>query len=334
MNPSPRRHLQPPGRTLEVITSHLNADFDAMASMVAAKKLYPDAILVFPGSQEPNLRDFFIRSSLYFLDFARSKNVPPEEIKRLILVDTRQASRIGKFAEAASSGEVDIHIYDHHPDAADDVHGSLEVLQPLGSTTAILTRLIKERGLTLTPQEATIMALGIFEDTGSFTFASTTPQDFEAAAFLLSQGADLNMVSEIITRELTAEQVALLNDLLEHSTNFHVSDIEVVIARATTQEYVPDFAMVCPQAHGHGEYPGALRPGPDGGPGLRGGPQPPAGGGRGRHPGGDGGWRPQPRGRRRHQGPAPGPGGGKAAPGPAANGCIRDARPGRSCPSR
>ncbi len=89
------------------------------------------------------------------------------------------------------------------------------------------------------------MLMGIFEDTGSFTFASTTPQDFEAAAFLLSQGADLNMVSEIITRELTAEQVALLNDLLEHSTNFHVSDIEVVIARATTQEYVPDFAMVC-----------------------------------------------------------------------------------------
>ncbi len=170
--------------------------------------------------------------------------MPPEEIKRLILVDTRQATRIGKFADAALSGEVDIHIYDHHPDSPDDVHGSLEVVEMTGSTTAILTRLIKERGLTLTPQEATIMALGIFEDTGSFTFASTTPQDFEAAAFLLSQGADLNVVSEIITRELTAEQVALLNDLLEHSTNFHVSGIEVVIARTTAQEYVPDFAVV------------------------------------------------------------------------------------------
>ena len=52
------------------------------------------------------------------------------------------------------------------------------------------------------------------------------------------------MVSEIITRELTSEQVALLNDLLEHSTNFHVSGIEVVIARTTAQEYVPDFAVV------------------------------------------------------------------------------------------
>ena len=92
-------HGEPPApaRTLEVITTHLNADFDAMASMVAAKKLYPSAIQVFPGSQERNLRDFYIRSSFYFLDFARSRNVPPEEIKRLILVDTRQASRIGKF---------------------------------------------------------------------------------------------------------------------------------------------------------------------------------------------------------------------------------------------
>jgi len=239
-----RRRNEKPARTLEVITTHLNADFDAMASMVAARKLYPKAILSFPGSQERNLRDFFIRSSFYFLDFTRAKQVPIEEIQRLILVDTRQASRLGKFAEAAADGQVDIHLYDHHPDSPDDVHGSVEVVEPLGSTTAILTRIIKERGLPLTPQEATVMALGIFEDTGSFTFTSTTPQDFEAAAYLLAQGADLNVISEIITRELNAEQVALLNDLLEHSTSFHVGGIEVVIARTTAPEYVPDFAVV------------------------------------------------------------------------------------------
>ena len=239
-----RQRPEKPARTLEVITTHLNADFDAMASMLAAKKLYPKAILSFPGSQERNLRDFFIRSSFYFLDFTRAKQVPIEEIKRLILVDTRQVSRIGKFAEAAADGEVDIHIYDHHPDSPDDLHGSVEEVEMLGSTTAIMTRILRERGLALTPQEATVMALGIFEDTGSFTFTSTTPQDFEAAAYLLGQGADLNVVSEIITRELNAEQVALLNDLLEHSTNFHVGGIEVVIARTEAPEYVPDFAVV------------------------------------------------------------------------------------------
>ena len=310
------RNQPAPPRTLEVITTHLNADFDAMASMVAAKKLYPEALLVFPGSQERNLRDFFIRSSFYFVDFTRMKQVPLEEIKRLILVDTRQASRIGKFADVAATGEVDIHIYDHHPDTDEDVHGSLEVVEEIGSTTAILTRIIRERGISLSPPEATVMALGIFEDTGSFTFASTTPQDFEAGAFLLSQGADLNVISEIVTRELNAEQVALLNDLLEHSTSFHVGGIEVVMARTTAPEYVPDFAVV---AHRLMDVENiqvlfALAQMEDRV--FVVGQKPPARGGRGRDPVGVGGRGTQLRRLRGGQRYALDPGGGKIAPNP------------------
>ncbi len=237
--------VQPPAtRRLEVITTHLNADFDALASMVAAKRLYPEAQLVFSGAQEGNLRDFFIRSSFYFLDFTRAKDINPDEVKRLILVDTRQSSRIGKFAEAAASGEVDIHIYDHHPDSPDDVHGSLEVVEPLGSTTAIMAKILREKHLDPTPQEATIMALGLFEDTGSFTFSSTTPEDFEAAAYLLRRGADLNVVAQMVTRELTAEQVSLLNDLIAHANRFTVDGVEVVLARTTASQYVADFAVL------------------------------------------------------------------------------------------
>ena len=42
---------------LTIITTHVNADFDALASMLAAQKLYPDALVVFPGSQEKNLKN-------------------------------------------------------------------------------------------------------------------------------------------------------------------------------------------------------------------------------------------------------------------------------------
>ena len=233
-----------PKRTLEVITTHVNADFDALGAMVAAKKLYPEALLVFPGAQETSLRDFFVRSSYYFLEFTRAKHVPLEEIRRLILVDTRQASRIGKFAEAAASPEVDIHIYDHHPESPDDIHGSLEVIKPLGSTTAILTQILRLKGLTPTPQEATVMILGLFEDTGSFTFSSTTPEDLEAAAYLLRQGADLNVVAGLVTRELTSEQVALLNDLIANARRFKVDNIEVTLASITAPHYVSDFAVL------------------------------------------------------------------------------------------
>ena len=40
---------------MEIITTHINADFDTIASMLAAKKLYPEALLVLPGSKEESV---------------------------------------------------------------------------------------------------------------------------------------------------------------------------------------------------------------------------------------------------------------------------------------
>jgi nanoRNase/pAp phosphatase (c-di-AMP/oligoRNAs hydrolase) len=82
----------------EVITTHVNADFDALASMLAASKLYPEASLAFPGSQEKNLRNFFLNSTFYLLNITKVKKIDIDAIKRLILVDTRQKGRIGDFA--------------------------------------------------------------------------------------------------------------------------------------------------------------------------------------------------------------------------------------------
>lgn len=229
---------------MEVITTHVNADFDAMGSMIAAKKLYPDAILVFPGSQERTLREYFVKSTVYIYDFRRLKDLDISRVSRLILVDTRQFTRIGRFVEIVHRPDLDIHIYDHHPDSKDDVHGNLEIVKPLGATVSILTQLIRERGLQLTPEEATIMSLGIYEDTGSFAFNSTTAEDFEAAAHLLRCGADLNVVSDIVTQEMTAEQVSLLNDLLRSAKTYNIQGIEVCIATVSVERYVGEFAVL------------------------------------------------------------------------------------------
>ena len=94
----------------EIITTHINADFDALSSMVAAKKLYPDATIVFPGSQEKNLRNFFIHSLSYLFSFARTKQIDFDSIERLILVDTRQKDRIGKFSEIIDREGLDIYM--------------------------------------------------------------------------------------------------------------------------------------------------------------------------------------------------------------------------------
>lgn len=212
--------------------------------MIAAKKLYPEAVMVFPGAQEHNLREFFVESTFYFYDFARIKDVDLDRVRRLILVDTRQAGRIGRFKELVKRGAVDVHIYDHHPSSADDVKGSLEVVKPVGATVTILTWIIRDRHIALTADEATILALGIYEDTGSFTFSSTTPEDYEAARFLLERGANLNTVADMLTRELTAEQVSLLNDLIHSARTLTINGIPVCIARASVDKYIGDFAVL------------------------------------------------------------------------------------------
>ncbi|MFZ5587607.1 MAG: CBS domain-containing protein [Thermodesulfobacteriota bacterium] len=233
-----------PARDVEVITTHVNADFDALASMLAAAKLYPEAMLVLPGAQERNLRNFFVESVCYFYNFVKVKNVPFDRVRRLILVDTRQKDRIGPLSELADDPAVEIHAYDHHPDSETDVKASRQVVRPVGSTVTVLSGLMRERGVALSEDEATLLALGIYEDTGSFTFPSTTAEDFAAAAWLLGQGANLNLVSSLITRELTAEEVGLLNDLIHSAQPILVNGVEVVVSEVSRERYVPEMAVL------------------------------------------------------------------------------------------
>ncbi|MCU0587157.1 MAG: CBS domain-containing protein [Syntrophobacteraceae bacterium] len=229
---------------MEVITTHINADFDAMASMIAAKKLYPEALLVFSGSQEKTLRNFFVKSTMYLYDFKRLRDLDLDQVTRLILVDTRQWSRIGRFDEIARKPGVEIHVYDHHPDSEDDIRPSRLVYKPVGACVTLLTEIIRERGIEITAEDATILSLGLYEDTGSFTFSSTTAEDFEAAAFLKRKGADLNFVADMVTPEMTPEQVTLLNDMIHSARTYSIHGVDVCVATVSVDRYVGDFAVL------------------------------------------------------------------------------------------
>ncbi|MBW2107376.1 MAG: CBS domain-containing protein [Deltaproteobacteria bacterium] len=229
---------------MTVITTHINADFDAFAAMLAAKKLYPEALVVFPGSQERNLRDFFVKSMVYMYNIVKVKDIDLNAIKRLVLVDTRQAGRIGRFADIVNRPGLEIHIYDHHPAMPDDIAGTLKVIEMTGAAVTIMTKLLREKSIPITPDEATIMALGLYEDTGSFTFSSTTADDYHAAAYLLSRGANLNVVANMITREMSPEQISLLNEMIQNTTHHTVNGVDVAVTRVSCEDYVADFALL------------------------------------------------------------------------------------------
>ena len=44
-------------RCMQIITTHKGADFDAAASVLAAKILYPKALAVLPNSLNPNIME-------------------------------------------------------------------------------------------------------------------------------------------------------------------------------------------------------------------------------------------------------------------------------------
>ena len=231
-------------RARTIITSHVNADYDAIAAMLAAQKLYPEALIIFPGSQEKNLRDFFISSMSYLFNMADPASIDFTDTRTLVLVDTRQKSRLSGVNDLLENKQVAIHVYDHHPPGPDDVTADMEVFKPYGATATILGEILQKKNIVPTPEEATVMALGIYEDTGMFTHASTTRADFNQAGYLLSCGASLNTIVSLVVREIKAEQVTWLNELLNEMTVHKINGIEVHISTISASYYITDLASI------------------------------------------------------------------------------------------
>lgn len=209
--------------------------------MVAALKLYPHASLVFPGSQEKNLRDFI--EVFQPAAIRRIRDIVPAEVQSLVIVDTKKPERIGALATCLGNRNLKVHIYDHHPVDPGDIRGEVEKIEEVGATTTIFVELLKENNkLFLSPIEATLLALGIYEETGSFLYPSTTERDLAAAAYLLKKGANLNIVSNYLKMDLNIEELELLNELVKSSSDMVVGGIRIAVTSASRDSYVGDAA--------------------------------------------------------------------------------------------
>ncbi|ABZ84439.1 tRNA nucleotidyltransferase/poly(a) polymerase [Heliomicrobium modesticaldum Ice1] len=222
---------------MEIILTHNNTDFDGLAASFAASKLYPRAIPVLAGKLSANVQEFMALHK-DTLGFKTIKDIPSQQVKRVILVDTKMASRVGPLGQLTQKPDVDVHIYDHHPAGADDTPASQLVREDVGAVTTILVEILRRRHCRLTPFEATVLALGIYEDTGGLMFSTTTERDAAAVAYLLGRGANLSVINEFIDRPLSKEQKELLRELTSRSVVLVIHGIRVVVTSAELNEYV------------------------------------------------------------------------------------------------
>lgn len=229
---------------MDLITTHLNADFDGLASMVAARKLYPGAVLVFPGGAQEAVRNFL---ATHPVGICRLKDLALEQVRRLILVDVQEPDRLGPLKMLSSRTDLDVHLFDHHgtgEGSEKPVWPSVTErhVEPVGATTTLLIERLKAKQVALTAFEATVLALGLYEETGSLVYPSTTPRDLEAAAFVLRAGADLNLVAETLQHPLDPDLIALLNDLLQSGEIYYLEGRKILVASSAYDRYTGDLA--------------------------------------------------------------------------------------------
>ncbi len=262
----------PKKRTL--ITCHHNADFDALTSLVGVSLFFPDAQLVFPGTQEKNVQEFFDDVAQPLFGLIAPKDADYENIERLVVVDTQTLERISHIKpllekhgllddEALESNSsvanheehiqslsndsatLEILIWDHHPSGDITADGGKSDL--VGSASTLICEEIKSTFHKIPCEFANVLALGIYVDTGSFSYTSTTPRDYYASAWLLEQGFSPDFVIEYTHRSMSKEHLSVLNDLVESSQFFEYAGIRFVIASARLDYYLNDFASLMPQ---------------------------------------------------------------------------------------
>ncbi|MDD5774230.1 MAG: CBS domain-containing protein [bacterium] len=228
---------------MEVITTHDNVDFDGLASMIAASKLFPDAKRVLPGSQEKSVRQYLTLFGKFWR-LEEIKSIDISDITKLILVDTRLPGRIGKLKNIISNKKLKIIIYDHHPGFLDDIKSPQDHSKNYGATITILLEKIQSKKIIINHQEATLFCLGLYEDTGSLSYLSTTPSDIKMAAWLLEKGADLSIVSDFTKYELSAEQKSILEKLNSNLKEFDINGVQAVISFARLKGYTGDLSVI------------------------------------------------------------------------------------------
>lgn len=225
---------------MKLILTHSNADFDAVAATLAAHKLFPDAIPVLPERMNRNV-DHFILLYHNGLTFIHQNDLRARGVKRIILVDTQRAPGV-----KGVKPKTPLDIIDHHqPFSRDDLPpGSTFVSEPVGATTTLLVERIQERDVRLTSLEATLLALGIYEDTGSLSYGTTSARDVRAAAWLIEQHAALDTVRRFLTPPLNDEQQALYDILIKAAETRTIHGHAVTVAAAAVDAHVAEISSV------------------------------------------------------------------------------------------
>jgi tRNA nucleotidyltransferase (CCA-adding enzyme) len=231
-------------RPAEVIASHHSTDFDALGAMLAARRLYPRATVLLHGGLNRNVREFVALHGAE-LELRDASDCDLSAVRRVIVVETSDLKRLGDLAEVVQRGDVETVLFDHHEsDPPPWVAAEHFVASGDGALSTTMVGILAERGIEPTGTEATALALGIHEDTGSLTYPTTGVRDVEALAFCARHGADQRLIASFLHTPLDEDHRALLGALLDAAEQVEVAGMSVLVSAVPWPRYVDDVSTL------------------------------------------------------------------------------------------
>jgi tRNA nucleotidyltransferase (CCA-adding enzyme) len=218
-------------------------DFDCLGSLILAKKLFPDHVLVRSRIIHPMAYGVYNLYKEYF-NFIDPKDLEKEKIEHIIIVDTSSAERVKEYFKYMRNQEPRITIYDHHPNEECNIPGAENAGKNWGANTSYLAKLAMEQGITLTSEEATIALTGIYADTGRLIYENVCRGDLEAAAWLLDMGGSLRLVKSFLETIREDDQLLVLNQLLLMVEKKLIHGHEILLSYLELDENIPGLAPV------------------------------------------------------------------------------------------
>jgi tRNA nucleotidyltransferase (CCA-adding enzyme) len=223
---------------MHIILTHEQADFDALASLLGAHLLQEEAIPVLPNRLNRNLRAFLTIYGVV-MPFVDRRDLPPEPVESITLVDTQSMVSV-----RGMQPNTIIKVLDHHP-PRDDLSEDWQVnTEETGANTTIFVEELEERGVILAPIHATLLLLGIYEDTGSLTYNRTTARDLRASAYLVEQGASLKIANNFLNHPLSIEQEKLYQYLQENAQTERIHGHTIILATGNAEEMDEELSTI------------------------------------------------------------------------------------------
>lgn len=173
------------------------------------------------------------------LPFMDARDLPTENIDTVTLVDTQSVITLKGMTNRTA-----VQVVDHHqlrPDLPDSWNVTID---RVGACTTLFVEGLREHNGVLNSIHATMLLLGIYEDTGSLSYAGTTPRDMHAAAYLLEQGASLQILSHYLNPPLSDEQRQVYDRLLATAERRLIHGQNILVARAQAEDLTDEISTI------------------------------------------------------------------------------------------